>query len=128
MEIVNIIILLSSGLLLIVVGISRLINPVSAYSKNSGIKLTKDVDLLNEMRGVSALMLLGGILIALGTIIPVFTFTSFIVASLIFLGFAIGRFFSIAKDGRPNKQLIQGISFELVLGAGNVFALLYSVI
>lgn len=46
-------------------------------------------------------------------------------ASLIFLGFAIGRLISLKVDGRPSKQITQGILFELVLGGANVFCLVH---
>ena len=121
MEIFKIVILSLSGLMLIFVGLMRLTNPIKTYRKNSGIKLENDVDLLSEMRGVSAVMLCGGIIIALGTIVQGLTLTSFIIASLIFLGFAIGRLVSMAVDGKPNKQISQGIVFEIVLGAANIF-------
>ena len=128
MEIFKIIILALSSLLLLFVGAMRLSNPIKTYLKNSGIKLEKDVDLLNEMRGVSALMLLGGGLISLGIFVTQFTFTSFVVAILIFLGFAIGRVLSIAVDGKPNKQIIGGLISELVLGGLNIFGLLNTMI
>ena len=62
-----------SGLLLLFVGIMRLSNPQKTYLKNSGIKLEDDVNLLNEMRGVSAVMLFGGVIILLGTIVSALT-------------------------------------------------------
>ena len=123
MEIIKIVILSLSGVLLFFVGMSRLTNPIKAYAKNSGITLANDVDLLNEMRGVGALMLCGAIIVALGTIIPVLTLTSFVVGALMFIGFAIGRFMSISADGKPNKQISQGIVFEIVLGGANMFGL-----
>lgn len=123
METIKIIILSLSGLMLLFVGLMRLTNPVKTYLKNSGIKLENDTDLLNEMRGVSAVMLCSGILILLGTILPQLTLTSFIIAILIFIGFALGRIISMSADGKPNKQLTQGIIFELVLGGANVFGL-----
>lgn len=123
MEIIKIVILSLSGFMLLFVGTMRLSSPIKTYLKNSGIKLEKDIDLLNEVRGVSSVMLCGGIIILLGTIIPKLTTASFVVATLIFLGFAIGRFVSIGVDGKPNKQLIQGLIFELVLGSANVFGL-----
>ncbi len=128
MEIIKIVILSLSALLLLVVGATRLGNPIKAYLKNSGITLANNVDLLNEMRGVSAVMLCGGVLTALGTVVPSLTFTSFVVASLLFLGFALGRVISMAADGRPNKQIIQGIWFEVVLGAANVFGLVNTLV
>ncbi len=126
MELIKIMILSLSALLLIFVGLMRLSNPIKAYSKNSGITLENNVNLINEMRGVSALMLCSGILIALGTIIPELTFTSFVVAILIFIGFAFGRLISMTLDGKPNKQLIQGIVFELVFGLANIYGLINS--
>ena len=91
MEIFKIVTLSISGLLLLTVGTLRISNPIKNYLKNSGIKLANDVNLLNEMRGVSSVMLFGGIIILLGTIIPKLTISSFVVATLIFIGFAIGK-------------------------------------
>ncbi|MCW5518082.1 DUF4345 domain-containing protein [Muriicola sp. Z0-33] len=124
METIRIVILSLSALMLVFVGLMRLSNPIKTYLKNSGIKLEKDASLLNEMRGVAAVMLCAGIIIALGTFIGKLTFTSHFVASLIFVGFAIGRLISLKADGKPSKQISQGIIFEIVLGAANVFALI----
>lgn len=123
MEIFNIVTLSISGLLLLTVGTLRLISPIKNYFKNSGITLEKEVNLLNEVRGVSSVMMCGGILILLGTIIPKITTASFVVAILIFLGFAIGRLLSIRLDGKPNKLIIQGLISELALGFLNLFCL-----
>lgn len=119
MEIFEIVTLAISGLLLFFVGTMRLTNPIKTYEKNSGITLQKDVNLLNEMRGVSALMLSGGVIILLGTILPNIRMISFSAACLIFLGFALGRVFSIVVDGKPNKLIIQGLFSEIVLGGLN---------
>ena len=123
MEIFKIITLSLSGLLLLFVGAMRLSNPIKTYLKNSGIKLEKEVNLLNEMRGLSSVQLFGGIIILLGILVPKLTFTSFVIATLIFIGFAIGRIISIRADGKPNKQIIQGLIFELVFGIANIFCL-----
>lgn len=123
MEIINLVILSLSALLLIFVGLMRLSNPIKTYSKNSGITLENEASLLNEMRGVSAVMLCAGIIILLGTFVEKLSFTSHVVASLIFLGFLIGRIISIKVDGKPSKEISQGIVFELVLGAANIFSL-----
>ncbi len=128
MEIFKIVILSLSGLMLLFVGTMRLSNPIKTYLKNSGIQLEKDVDLLNEVRGVSSVMLCGGILILLGTIIPQLRLTSFVVAILIFIGFAIGRSVSMGIDGKPNKQLFQGLVFELIFGAANIFCLVNTLV
>ncbi|MEW7290646.1 DUF4345 domain-containing protein [Aquimarina sp. 2304DJ70-9] len=124
MEIIRIAILSLSALMLVFVGLMRLSNPIKTYLKNSGIRLENDASLLNEMRGVSAVMLSAGIITALGIFIEKLTFTSHFIASLIFVGFAIGRLISLKADGKPSKQITQGILFELVLGAANVFCLI----
>ncbi len=124
MEIIKIAILSLSALMLVFVGIMRLTNPIKTYLKNSGIKLENDASLLNEMRGVSAVMLSGGIIIALGIFIEKLTFTSHCIASLIFVGFAIGRLISLKVDGKPSKQIAQGILFEIILGLANIFCLI----
>ena len=124
MEIIRIAVLSLSALMLVFVGVMRLSNPIKTYLKNSGIRLENDASLLNEMRGVSAVMLSAGIIIALGIFIEKLTFTSQFIASLIFIGFAIGRLISLKIDGKPSKQITQGILFELVLGVANVFCLI----
>ena len=124
MEIISIVILSLSSLLLIFVGVMRLSNPIKTYLKNSGIKLENDTSLLNEMRGVAAVMLCAGIIVLFGTFTERLTFTSHFVASLIFIGFVIGRLISLKTDGKPSKQITQGILFELILGAANVFCLM----
>ena len=128
MNIFNIVVLSISGLLLFSVGAMRLSNPIKNYLKNSGIKLENDVNLLNEMRGVSSVMLCGGIIILLGTLIPKLTLTSFVVATLILLGFAFGRSLSVILDGKPNKLIVQGLISELVLGSVNIFCLVNTLV
>ena len=123
MEIFSIGVLSLSGLLLLSVGALRISNPIGNYSKNSGIKIENEVNLLNEVRGTSAVMLFGGATILSGTTIPQMTFASHVVAILIFLGFAFGRLVSIRLDGRPNKLIIRGLIFELVFGSLNVVGL-----
>ena len=128
MEIFKIIILSLSGLMLVFAGAMRLFNPIKSYclkiySDNPGIKLEGEADIFNEMRGAGAFTIFGGITILLGTIIPQLTLTSFAVATLIFIGYATGRLLSFGLDGKPNKMIIQGLIFELVLGAANMFCL-----
>lgn len=123
METIRIVILSLSSLMLVFVGVMRLSNPIKTYLKNSGIKLENDASLLNEMRGVSGVMLCAGILILLGIFFGKLIVTSHFVASLIFVGFAIGRIISLKVDGKPSKQITQGILFEIIFGSANVYCL-----
>lgn len=121
MEIFQIVTLSLSGLLLTFVGLMRLTNPIKTYANNSGINLQKDVELLNEIRGLSAVQLTAGTIIILGIFASSITPFSFLAASLIFVGFALGRLISMGVDGKPNSKLVQGLIFELVFGAANAF-------
>jgi hypothetical protein len=122
-DIFNIVVLSLSGLLLLFVGAMRINSPVRNYKKNSGITIENDVNLLSEVRGTSALMVLGGATVLSGAVVPQLTTSSFVVATVVFLGFAVGRSLSMRLDGMPNKLLIRGLASELVLGALNAFGL-----
>ena len=133
MEIFKIIVLSLSGLLLIYAGSSRLFNPIksfclNAYSENPELKLEGKVDLFNEMRGAGASLALAGIFILLGTVWADFRTTSHVVAIVIFAGFAIGRLVSTRSDGKPNKDLGQGLTAEIVLGVLNIVAFVTTLI
>lgn len=128
MEILSIVTQSLSALLLIMVGMLRLADPIKNYAKNSGITFPGDVDVLNEMRAVGAVMMSAGFILVLGIFFDQMTMTSFVVGSLIFIGFLIGRSFGMVKDGKPNKQIIQGMVFELIFGALNVVCLFYNLV
>ncbi len=68
-------------------------------------------------------MLLGGITLLIGILMSEIRTISHTAGCLVFLGFAFGSMFSIAVDGKPNKQIVSGLIFELVLGAANAFCL-----
>ena len=120
MEIFKIIVLAMWGIMLLYVGFMRLSHPIATYLKKSGIRLQNDVKLSNEIRGLSAVMLCSGILVALGLFFPNLTMTTFVAAALVLLAFAIGRLISISTGRKPNKNIIPGIWFEIVLGAANL--------
>jgi hypothetical protein len=127
MEIYKIIVLVLSGLLLTFVGVSRMSNPIKNYSKNSGINLAKDVNLLNEMRGVGSVMMFAGIINFTGIFLPQLMILAFTAATLIFFGFAIGRISGIMIDGKPNPKIIQGLMFELLFSGLQISCLILSV-
>ncbi|MCD4731386.1 MAG: DUF4345 domain-containing protein [Bacteroidales bacterium] len=133
MEIINIVVLSLSGLLLTYAGSMRLIKPLKSlclktYLDNPNIKLEGKVDVFNEMRAAGASMAFGGVILFLGILIPQLTLASFVVAIVILLGNAIGRVASLSSDGKPNKQLAQGLFSELILGAANIFCLVMALI
>lgn len=120
---VQMIILALTGLFLVFIGLSRFINPIVNYAKNSGVVFPNEVNVLNEVKGVSVLMIGAGLLIVLGAVLSSFGFTAFVIGCLIFWGFAIGRLLSWAIDGRPNKKIVQGIAFEFIFGLAHLWGL-----
>ncbi len=121
MEIFNLIVLGLSGALLVFGGGMRLLRPIKsyclqAYSQKHADDLANDADMLNEMRADGAVMLFGGLAILAGTVMPGVRLTSFAVGVVIFLGFAVGRSVSLAIDGKPNKDLVNGLISEILFG------------
>ncbi len=129
MEIINIVVLALSGLLLTYAGSMRLIKPLKSlclksYLDDPKLKLEGKVDVFNEMRAAGASMTFGGVVLFLGILMPPLRLASFVVAIVILLGNAIGRLASLSSDGKPNKQLAQGLITEIVLGAANTVCLI----
>lgn len=129
MEIFEIVVLGLSGLMLTFAGSMRLIKPIgsyclTAYSNNPELKIEGKSDMFSEMRGAGLYTVFAGITIALGIFIPELKLTSFIVAIVLFGGYAIGRVVSISLDGKPGKQTFQGMIFEIIFGGLNAFCLI----
>jgi len=129
MKLFQIVILSLSSLALLYASSMRLINPkkanfLKAYLSNPENELENDIDLVNEIRGIGAVMLLGGIAILLGAIIPDLRLTSFIIAIVIFLGIVSGRSISFILDGKPNKAVIKATIAEVFLSVLNIFCLI----
>ena len=128
MNIFKIVVLTLSGLALLYASSMRLINPTEAvflqtYLEHPANSLAIDIDLVNEIRGVGAVVFLGAIIAFLGTIRVDFRQTSFVVTTLIFGGVVLGRSLSLLIDGIPNENLMRAASAEIVLGVLNIFCL-----
>jgi len=116
-------ILILLGVLLTFMGFWRLIDPISFF-EYSGLILSEDPGLLNEARGTGGAIVGFGLLILLGAFKKKLTYTSTIVAIVLFLGFGIARVISFAVDGNPGQALLKGIIGEFVLGLLALFALI----
>lgn len=133
MDIFEIIVLSLSGLALIYASAMRLINPSKAnflqtYLANATNKLEDDSDLLNEIRGIGAVMFLGGLTILIVTIIPNFRQTGFVVATVILFGVVVGRLISIRLDGKPNQAILKAMTAEVLLSVLNIFCLVNNIV
>ena len=114
-------ILIVLGLLLIGIGLWRLFDPIGFF-QNSGITLDNQAGLLSEARATGGAVVGFGLLILLGAFIQKLSYTSTIVAIVLFLGFGVARLIGFAMDGNPGDGVIQGI-IEFVFGLIAVFAL-----
>ena len=116
-------ILIFLGLFLIAVGSFRLIDPVTSF-ENLGMILNGDVGQLSEARGTGGVLLGFGLLIFLGAFKQKLTYTSTLVAIVLFFGFGIGRIMGVAFDGSPGNTLLTGIITEVAFGTLALFALI----
>lgn len=128
MRVFETVVLVLSGLALFYASSSRLINPAEAvflqtYLANPVNSLANDIDLVNEIRGGGAVMLLAGMVVFLGTVKADFRLTSFVVATVILGGVVFGRALSLFIDGMPNEALTRVAIVEGVLGAFNIVCL-----
>lgn len=130
MIIFNIIVLTLSGLLLTYAGLNRMIKPISSlcltrYVQNPDIKIEYKSDVFNEMRSAGAQLFFIGLIILLGIFLPQIRITSFVLATVTFLGYAFGRTVSLKVDGKVCKELMSGYFSEILLGTLNAICLLF---
>ncbi len=116
-------ILILLGVFLTIMGFWRLIDPI-AFFEYSGLILTNNAGLLNEARGTGGAIIGFGLIILLGAFKKKLTYTSTIVAMVLFFGFGIARVIGFALDGNPGDALLKGIIFEFVFGVLALFALI----
>ncbi|MEM9775933.1 MAG: DUF4345 domain-containing protein [Chloroflexota bacterium] len=124
------IVLVLSGLALFYASSSRLINPAAAvflqtFFENPENSLDIALDLVNEIRGVGAVLFLGGIIALIGARRSDFRFTAFVVTNVIFSGIVIGRLLSFFIDGSPHSDLIVVLITEAILAVLNMVGLIH---
>ena len=128
MEVFQVIVLVASGALLVFAGLGRLMKPkgsvcLDTYLADPTNDLQNDQDLASEMRGAGVITALFGVIILLGILFLDFRLTSFVCATVFYLGYAFGRGFSWINDGKPTRRTRMGFGFEAVLGALNAIFL-----
>ncbi|MDH5179898.1 MAG: DUF4345 domain-containing protein [Gammaproteobacteria bacterium] len=114
--------LIISGLIGLYIGVEILLFPVKFYA-TSGIFLGDNISLLNEIRAPGGALLFSSILIIMGAFVPRLTFTSIILATLLYLSYGASRIFSMAIDGRPVEILIYVSALEIAIGLVCAFML-----
>jgi len=117
------VILVIAGVVGMVVGGANLFVPV-AFNASSGIDLGDNINLINEMRASGGGLLLSGFVILLGAFVSRLSFTSTLLATILYLGYGFSRVFSIMIDGMPSDELIQVLVFEIFVGLLALYAFL----
>ncbi|NER15397.1 DUF4345 domain-containing protein [Leptobacterium flavescens] len=107
--------LVVSGLLLTFIGSATLFMPVEMKG-GSGIDITGNISVINDVRASSALFLAIAVLTILGAFLKKLTYTSSLVSSLLFLSLGVGRLISILVDGMPVDGLVKATGLEFILG------------
>jgi hypothetical protein len=108
-------VLFFSGLIATGIGGAILLIPTAFYA-TYGINLGGDISMLNEIRTPGGSLLAAGILIISGAFVASLTFTSAVIAALIYLSYGVSRILSIGIDGMPSEGLVQATAFEIVIG------------
>ena len=111
------------GLIGILIGGALLFAPIT-FESSAGIMLDDNISLLSEIRSYGGMVLSGGVIILLGAFIPSLTYTSLVIASLLYLSIGISRIFAIAVDGIPSGSLVSAMIAEIVIGGICVLMLL----
>ncbi len=110
-----------AGLIASGIGVAIMAMPHAFYA-TSGISLSTDVNLVNELRASGAnLVALGGIVFA-GSIRPQMARLSAFLGATIFLAYASGRLVSFAFDGMPDGSLLAAAAIEVAVGGLCLFA------
>jgi hypothetical protein len=116
-------VLFLSGLVAVLIGGFIVVAPEAFYAVY-GIQFDGDVSLLNEVRATGGALLAIGGLITAGAFVTRLTFTSAVVAPVLYLSYGLSRVLSVTVDGMPVGELTQAAVAEIVIGLVCVVVLL----
>lgn len=112
-----------AGLMFTGVGIATLFAPDS-LAAGHGFELTGNVNLAHDFRSAGGLLIGGGLLMLAGIVMRSLTYTSTVVASVLYLAFGLARVVAIAMDGMPADSLVKATVVELIVGVASLIVLL----
>ena len=115
-------ILVIAGLVGVIVSLGNIFIPVE-FNASSGIELGTNINLINEFKATGGGLFLSSIFILLGVFMERLTFSSTLLATMLYLGYGFSRISSIVIDGVPSDELVQVAVFEIVMGLIALFAL-----
>jgi|SRR5680860_118133 len=115
------VILIVLGLILVIFGGWRLVDPIGFYAF-SGLELPDVAGLLSEVRGAGGIMMVAGLVVGLGAFRHAWSRTSVVLAAVVFVSLGLARLLGIALDGSPGADVIKGMAIELASGGLALFA------
>ena len=110
-----------AGLIAAGIGGSILFLPINFYATYN-IDLGQNLNLLNEIRASGGALLTSGLIILAGVFIEKLTFTSSLLAALLYLSYGLARVLSVIVDGLPSEGLQQAAILEIIIGCFCVFS------
>lgn len=122
------IVLVLSSLALLYASSSRLLTPTQAVFltvtiENTENFLESNTALLNEIRGVGGVLLVGGLVTMLGVFVARLRPISLHVSAVIFSGIVLGRLISFALEGIPSTEIVRIASVESFFCVLTIFCL-----
>ena len=112
---ISLVTLFICGAVLLVIGVSITLSPIQFYN-SSGIELPNNIDLLNELRAPAAMLIGAGCLILLSLSAKSLRPQAWLVSTLVYLSYGIGRVIGFGLDGIPNESILLAAVIELFLG------------
>ncbi len=107
--------LLISGLIAAGIGGVILFFPADFYAPYN-IDVMSNISLLNEMKASAGALLASGLIIMAGAFVSKLTFTSSLLAGVLYLSYGLSRILSMVADGMPAEGLQQAAILEIVIG------------
>lgn len=122
------IVLVLSSLALLYASSSRLLTPtqtvfLTVTIENTENFLESNTALLNEIRGVGGVLLVGGLVTMLGVFVARLRPISLHVGAVIFSGIVLGRLISFALEGIPSTEIVRIASVESFFCVLTIFCL-----
>lgn len=117
--------LIVSGTLLIVIGMSISLTPSDFYASNN-IDIGANISLLNELKAPAGLLLAAGMFIVYSVFVKTYSDVALRLTILIYLSYAGARAVSMVADGVPAFGLVLANALEAAIGLACLLVLLTS--
>lgn len=111
-----------AGIPAIAIGAILLVVPRVLHDPN-GVDLGTNASLASEIRAPGGALMAVGMLLVTAVLVPRLIFAASVAGATLYLGYALGRFTSMALDGEPSTALVVAAIAELIFGVALTWAL-----